>query len=68
MCLCSFVLLDLAQHYLLKAGISCLRRLRKTDNDRISRATGATIVNEPDEIKESDIGTQVSHRAANVVL
>ena len=35
---------DLAQHYLLKAGITCLRRLRKTDNNRIARATGATIV------------------------
>jgi len=48
---------DLAQHYFVKAGISCLRRLRKMDNDRIARATGATIVNEPDEIKEEDIGT-----------
>lgn len=47
---------DLAQHYLSKAGISVLRRLRKTDNDRISRSTGATIVNEPEEIKEADIG------------
>ena len=48
---------DLAQHYFVKAGISCLRRLRKMDNDRIARATGATIVNEPEEIKEADIGT-----------
>jgi len=48
---------DLAQHYFIKSGISCLRRLRKTDNDRIARAVGATIVNEPSEIKESDIGT-----------
>lgn len=28
---------DLAQHYLLKAGISVIRRLRKTDNNRIAR-------------------------------
>lgn len=48
---------DLAQHYLGKAGISVIRRCRKTDNDRIARATGATIVNEPAEIKESDVGT-----------
>jgi len=48
---------DLAQHYLLKAGITCFRRLRKTDNNRVARATGATIVNRPDEIQESDIGT-----------
>lgn len=48
---------DLAQHYFLKAGITAFRRLRKTDNNRVSKATGATIVNRPDEIQESDIGT-----------
>lgn len=48
---------DLAAHYLTKSGISAIRRLRKTDNNRIARATGATIVNRPDEIRESDIGT-----------
>ena len=35
---------DLAMHFLTKAGISAIRRLRKTDNNRISRACGATIV------------------------
>jgi len=48
---------DLAQHYFLKAGITAFRRIRKTDNNRIARATGATVVNRPDEIQESDIGT-----------
>ncbi|KAI7839383.1 hypothetical protein COHA_006907 [Chlorella ohadii] len=48
---------DLAAHYLVKAGISAIRRLRKTDNNRIARACGATIVSRPDEIRESDIGT-----------
>lgn len=47
---------DLAQHYLVKAGISVLRRVRRTDNLRISRAVGANIVNRPDEIREEDIG------------
>ena len=28
---------DLAQHYLVKAGISCIRRVRKSDNNRIAR-------------------------------
>jgi hypothetical protein len=36
---------DLAAHYLTKAGVSAIRRLRKTDNNRIARACGATIVN-----------------------
>lgn len=38
---------DLAAHYLMKAGISAIRRLRKTDNNRIARACGATIVSRP---------------------
>ncbi|KAI9043675.1 chaperonin-containing T-complex subunit CCT3 [Aspergillus affinis] len=48
---------DLAQHYLVKADITALRRVRKTDNNRIARATGATIVNRVDDLQESDIGT-----------
>ena len=42
---------DLAQHYFLKAGITAFRRLKKTDSNRVARATGATIVNRPDEIQ-----------------
>lgn len=49
---------DLAQHYFVKAGITAFRRLRKTDANRVARATGATVVNRPDEIQESDIGTR----------
>mmetsp|Transcript_17165 Transcript_17165/g.44400 ORF Transcript_17165/g.44400 Transcript_17165/m.44400 type:complete len:551 (-) Transcript_17165:322-1974(-) len=48
---------DLAQHFLVKAGVTVLRRMRKTDNNRIARATGAKIVNRPEEAKESDVGT-----------
>lgn len=47
---------DLAIHYLHKGNISCIRRLRKTDNNRLAKATGATIVNRPEELQESDIG------------
>ncbi|KAF9437084.1 T-complex protein 1 subunit gamma [Entomortierella beljakovae] len=48
---------DLAQHYFVKANITAIRRVRKTDNNRISRAVGATIVNRVDDLKESDVGT-----------
>jgi T-complex protein 1 subunit gamma len=41
----------------MKAGITAFRRVRKTDNHRIARATGATIVNRVEDLKESDIGT-----------
>lgn len=48
---------DIAQHFLLKHGnVSCVRRVRKTDNNRIARVTGATICNRPEELKESDVG------------
>lgn len=49
---------DLACHFLQKGGCSVIRRLRKTDNNRVAKSTGATIVNRPEEIQESDIGTK----------
>jgi len=48
---------DLAQHFLVKANITALRRVRKTDNNRIARATGGTIVNSIFSATSSDIGT-----------
>lgn len=35
----------------LQAGISAIRRLRKTDNNRIARATGATICHRIEEAR-----------------
>ena len=49
---------DLAQHFFNKNNISVIRRLRKSDNIRVARAVGATIVNRFDEIRDSDIGTE----------
>ncbi|TKA71254.1 T-complex protein 1 subunit gamma [Cryomyces minteri] len=48
---------DLAQHFLVKNNVTALRRVRKTDNNRIARATGATIVNRVDDLQASDVGT-----------
>lgn len=50
---------DLAQHYFLKANppITAIRRVRKSDNNRIARAVGATIVNRVEDIRETDVGT-----------
>lgn len=49
---------DIAQHFLLKEGnCTVIRRLRKTDNNRVARASGATIVNRPEELQDSDVGT-----------
>ncbi|XP_078526386.1 T-complex protein 1 subunit gamma [Lissotriton helveticus] len=48
---------DLAQHYLVKANITAIRRVRKTDNNRIARACGARIASRTDELREEDVGT-----------
>ena len=52
-CYCS----DVAAHYLAAAGISAVRRAKKSDNNRISRAVGASVVNETTDLKEEDVGT-----------
>jgi T-complex protein 1 subunit gamma len=49
---------DLAQHYFVKAGVTAIRRVRKTDNNRIARAVGATIVNRVEDLVEADVGTE----------
>mmetsp|Transcript_45497 Transcript_45497/g.114559 ORF Transcript_45497/g.114559 Transcript_45497/m.114559 type:complete len:562 (+) Transcript_45497:101-1786(+) len=49
---------DLAQHFLLKANISVIRRIRKTDNNRIARCTGAMICNRTEELTESMVGNK----------
>merc|ERR1719473_1885463 len=49
---------DIAQHFLLKANISVIRRIRKTDNCRAARVTGAHICNRTEELTEEMIGTQ----------
>jgi len=49
---------DLAQHFLAKANITAIRRVKKSDNNRLARASGATIVFRTEELKEEDIGTK----------
>ena len=51
---------DLAEHFFVKAGITALRRTKKSDNNRLARVTGATICHRTDEIQESDVGTGAS--------
>ena len=47
---------DLVQHYLAKAEIFACRRLKESDMEKISRATGATIIGKIDELSEKDLG------------
>lgn len=47
---------DIAQHYLAKAGIYAARRVKKSDMDKLARATGAKILTSLKEITDSDLG------------
>ncbi len=47
---------DLAQHFLAKAGIYTLRRVKKSDMEKLARATGARIVTSLHELTPNDLG------------
>ena len=47
---------DLAQHFLAKAGIYAVRRVKKSDMEKLEKATGATIVSSLDDLRVSDLG------------
>ena len=47
---------DMAQHFFAKAGVMVIRRVKKSDIDKLSRATGAGIITNLDEIEDNDIG------------
>ncbi|WP_440954070.1 thermosome subunit alpha [Methanosarcina sp. Mfa9] len=47
---------DLAQHYLAKAGIFAVRRVKKSDMEKLARATGGKLITNMDEITPEDLG------------
>ena len=47
---------DLAQHLLAKAGILAVKRVRKSDMERIGKATGAQVVTNVEELSSEDLG------------
>ena len=47
---------DIAQHYLAKAGIFAVRRVKKSDMEKLARATGAAIVSSIDAIAPEELG------------
>ena len=55
---------DLAQHYLAKAGIMAVRRVKKSDIEKLSKATGATVLTNIDDLSEEDLGScRIRHPA-----
>ncbi|HDD63736.1 MAG TPA: thermosome subunit [Thermoprotei archaeon] len=47
---------DIAQHYLAKEGILAVRRVKKSDMEKLARATGARIVTKVEDLTEKDLG------------
>jgi archaeal chaperonin len=47
---------DLAQHYLAKKGIMAVRRVKKSDMEKLARATGATVVTNIEDLSHDDLG------------
>lgn len=47
---------DLAQHYLAKEGIIAVKRVRKSDMERLEKATGGRLATNLDDITADDLG------------
>ena len=47
---------DLAQHYLSKSGIMAVRRVKKSDMEKLARATGAKVASSLDDLSVEDLG------------
>ncbi|HJJ50242.1 MAG TPA: thermosome subunit alpha [Methanocorpusculum sp.] len=47
---------DIAQHYLSKAGIFATRRVKKSDMEKLARATGAALISSIDAISADELG------------
>ena len=48
---------DMAQHYLAKAGILAVRRVKESDMHKLAKATGARIVTNIEELTSKDLGS-----------
>ncbi len=47
---------DVAQHHFAKAGIAAARRVKKSDMDKLARATGARVVTSINDLNSKDLG------------
>lgn len=54
--LCQKGIDDMAQHYLARAGILAVRRVKESDMTKLAKATGARIITNLDDLYEKDLG------------
>ncbi len=54
--LCQKGIDDMVQHFLAKAGITAARRIKKSDMEKLAKATGGTVITNLDDLKQGDLG------------
>ncbi|MBW3010764.1 TCP-1/cpn60 chaperonin family protein [Candidatus Woesearchaeota archaeon] len=57
---------DMAQHYLAKAGIFAARRVKKSDMEKLAKATGGSILSTLEAASDSDLGNAGTVREEKV--
>ena len=57
---------DMAQYFLAKAGIFAARRVKKSDLEKLAKATGANIITSLDDVKKDDFGFAGSVREEKI--
>jgi archaeal chaperonin len=55
--LCQKGIDDMAQHYLAREGIVAVRRIKENDMTKLSKASGAKIITNIDELSSTDLGS-----------
>jgi thermosome len=48
---------DIAQHFLAKAGILAVRRVKESDMNKLAKASGGRVVNNLEDLTSDDLGT-----------
>ena len=66
MVICQKGIDDYVQYYLAKAGIMAIRRAKKSDMEKLAKATGARIVTTLDELTKDDLGTAGAVEATKI--
>jgi thermosome len=54
--LCEKGIDDMAQHFLARKGIVAARRIKKSDMEKLAKATGGKIITNMDDMKPADLG------------
>jgi thermosome len=54
--LCEKGIDDMAQHFLARKGIVAIRRIKKSDMEKLAKATGGKIITNMDDMKPADLG------------